>query len=255
MAGRVEGKVAIVTGAGSGIGRATALRLAAEGARLVVTDRDEESGAAVAREIGGEARFMPHDVTGRAAWGEVVDGALSAFGRLDVLVNNAGVLDAGNPQTPESVTVEDWRAISAINVEGLLMGCQAAIPAMRAAGGGSIVNLSSVAGIKGTPAITAYGMSKAAVRQLTKSIAIHCGRMGAGIRCNSVHPGVIETPMGDKVFTGPDGNRRRALFLETLPLGRTGTPDEVAHAIVFLASDEASYITGAEIVIDGGHLI
>jgi 3(or 17)beta-hydroxysteroid dehydrogenase len=255
MAGRVEGKVAIVTGGGTGIGRATVLGLAAEGARVVVTDRDGESAEAVAREIGGGALAMLHDVTELGAWRNTVDGTLAAFGRLDVLVNNAGVLDAGNPQTPEDMAIEDWRVVSGINVEGLLMGCQAAIPAMREAGGGSIVNLSSIAGIKGTPELTAYGMSKAAVRQLTKSVAIHCGRMGAGIRCNSVHPGGLETAMGDRVFSGPGGERRRERFLASLPLGRPGTPGEVAHAIVFLASDEASYITGAEIVVDGGHLI
>jgi len=240
---RVDGKVALVTGAASGIGRACAQRLAAEGARVVATDRNVETGEAAARELG--VTFATLDVTDGAAWERVV----GALDRLDILVNAAGVGIAGDIET---ATLEQWRFINAVNSEGVFLGCQAAIRVMKATGG-SIVNLSSVAGLIGDPDLPAYCASKGAVRLLTKSIALHCARKGYGIRCNSVHPSFIATPMLDGLVAGArDPVKARDKLEKAAPLGRTGQPEEVAALVLFLASDESRFITGSELVIDGG---
>lgn len=253
--GRVEDKVALVTGGASGIGRASALRLAAEGARVVVSDRDTQGGPRVATELGGGARFLSHDVRDEGAWQRALEETVAAFGRLDVLVNVAGILGEPTGQDPEHATLEEFRRINQVNLEGTFLGCKTAIPVLRASGGGSIVNISSVAGILGTPMLAAYGAGKAGVRQITKSVAVYCAQQGDHIRCNSIHPGLIETAMIEGVLRsagGDDPEAARAAYRGRIPLGVFGSPEDVAHGVVYLASDEARYVTGAELVIDGG---
>ena len=254
---RVADKTAIVTGAGSGIGRAIATTLAAEGARLLLTDLNEasvqETLAAVA-EAGGEALALAHDVTDEAAWSAVVAQAQDRFGGLHILVNNAGIGGEDQAQNPETVTLENWRRVNAVNLEGVMLGCRTAIPAIRAAGGGAIVNLSSLASRVATPYIAAYGASKAGVAQYSKSVALHCAQRRANIRCNSIHPGPIQTPMLERLFalTGRDAEDGRRRLLRAVPLHAFGTPQDVANAVLFLASDDSRYITGAELAVDGG---
>ncbi|MCZ6522955.1 MAG: glucose 1-dehydrogenase [Alphaproteobacteria bacterium] len=253
--GRVEDKVALVTGGAAGIGRASALRLAAEGARVVVSDRDTQGGPRVASELGGGARFVSHDVRDEGAWQRALEETVAAFGRLDVLVNVAGILGEPTGQDPEHATLEEFRRINQVNLEGTFLGCKTAIPVLRASGGGSIVNISSVAGILGTPMLAAYGAGKAGVRQITKSVAVYCAQQGDHIRCNSIHPGLIETAMIEGVLRsagGDDPEAARAAYRGRIPLGVFGSPEDVAHGVVYLASDEARYVTGAELVIDGG---
>jgi NAD(P)-dependent dehydrogenase (short-subunit alcohol dehydrogenase family) len=245
--GRLAGKTALITGAASGIGRATAALFRAEGARLAVTDRNEE-GLADARRDGALA--FAHDVVDEARWREVVDAAVAALGRLDTLVNSAGIAIIGNIET---ATLADLRQTNAVNVEGTFLGCREAVRVMKASGGGSIVNLSSVAGIIGDAQSAAYCASKGAVRLLTKSVALHCARSGYAIRCNSVHPAFTQTAMVETfIAKARDPERLRAGLNRAIPMGRLGQADEVAAAILYLASDQSSFTTGAEIVVDGG---
>jgi len=248
--GRVDGKIAIVTGAASGIGRACARRLAGEGARVVLTDRAVAAGEAAAGALGAPHVFRALDVTDPAAWAGAVDETVRAFGRLDVLVNAAGVAVS---RDIERTTLEEWRFVNAVNVEGTFLGCQAAVRAMKTTGGGSIINVSSVAGIVADPDLTAYCASKGAVRLLTKSVALHAARAGYGIRCNSVHPAFIDTPMVDGLLAAaPDRGLTRSKLERAIPLGRIGDVDDVAHLVIYLASDESKFVTGAELVVDGG---
>ncbi|MEM7407942.1 MAG: glucose 1-dehydrogenase [Pseudomonadota bacterium] len=251
---RVKDKVVLVTGAAAGIGKATAALLHREGATVIVSDLNGEAASALASELGDNCTAFAHDVCEDSAWHHVVDATVAEHGRLDVLVNNAGILATAGSQTVEDTSLEQWRTVQQVNVEGVMLGCQHAVRVMRERGG-SIVNLSSVAAILATPHIFAYGASKGAVRQLTKSVAAHCGRMGYGIRCNSVHPGVIETQMGDAVFAlgGGDAEQLKATRTAMVPLGRFGVPDDVANCVLFLASDDAAYVTAAELVVDGGY--
>ncbi len=249
--GRVEGKVAIVTGAGSnpGLGRATALALAREGARLVVTDVDfdgAEDCARAIREVGGEALALHQDVTSEDGWKDVIARTTEAFGRLDVLVNNAGIAVL---EPIDDLTLEDWRRQIDVNLTSVFLGCKHAMPAMRAAGGGSLVNLSSVAGLVGMARCVAYGAAKGGVRIMTKSIAIEGAR--DNIRCNSVHPGVIWTNMQAEA-TGQTDPAGVNVGPERVPLGRVGQPEDIANCILYLASDESSYVTGAEFTVDAG---
>lgn len=247
---RVSGKVCLVTGGASGLGRGAAKRLAAEGAHVVIADRNAEGGAAVAAELGAPHRFEVFDVTDEAGWERVVSATVAAFGRLDVLVNSAGIAVWGNI---ERLTLADWQRQHAVNSDGTFLGCRAAIAAMKTTGGGSIINLSSVAGLVGVPDAAAYSSSKGAVRLLSKSIALHCARAGYNIRCNSVHPSFIDTPMVDGVVNAAkDQTKMRAMVTHAAPLGRIGQVDEVANLILFLASDESKFITGSELVVDGG---
>jgi NAD(P)-dependent dehydrogenase (short-subunit alcohol dehydrogenase family) len=248
---RVADKVVLVTGAGSGIGRATAQLLAAEGATVIVSDINQAGGQETAQLAGGKARFVAHDTSKEADWKRVIDDILAREGKLSGLVNNAGI-SGPFPSTFETETVEQWQRILSINVQGVFLGCKHAVPAMRtprdgSAGGGSIVNLSSLAAFLGTPKLAAYGASKGAVRQFTKTVAIDCARHR--IRCNSVHPGVIRTPMGDTVM--PD-EKARERTLRTIPLREFGAPQDIAYGILYLISDESRFVTGSELVIDGG---
>ena len=242
-AGRLAGRVALISGAARGQGAAEARLFAAEGAAVVLGDLLDDEGAAVAAEIGEAAAYLPLDVTREDAWREAVALARSRFGRLDVLVNNAGILRAGPIET---LALADFEAVVRVNQVGCFLGMQAAIPAMRAGGGGSIVNISSIAGIRGRAGVVAYAASKWAISGMTKCAAIELGPLG--IRVNSVHPGAIDTPM----ISGPGFAAARERHLAALPLPRIGTPDDVASLVLFLASDESSYCTGAEFVVDGG---
>jgi NAD(P)-dependent dehydrogenase (short-subunit alcohol dehydrogenase family) len=244
---RLAGKVALITGAASGIGRATAGLFHAHGAKVAATDRNE----AGLKTLGSDADLiLVQDVTDEARWRGVVDAVVTAFGRLDILVNSAGVAVLGNIET---TTLEDFRKVVAINAEGTFLGCREAVRAMKEAGGGSIVNLSSVAGVIGDASSLAYCASKGAVRLLSKSAALHCARAGLGIRVNSVHPSFAETPMVlEGIARARDPERIRAGLMRAAPMGRMGKAEEVANTILFLASDESSFITGAEFMVDGG---
>jgi NAD(P)-dependent dehydrogenase (short-subunit alcohol dehydrogenase family) len=247
MPGRLKGKVALITGAASGIGRAAAALFHAEGAKVIAADVNEAGLA----ELGEAADLTVRlDVTDEARWKEVVDEVVTRFGRLDVLVNSAGI---GVKGTIEDSTLADWRRINAVNGEGTFLGCREAVRVMKGSGGGSIVNLSSVAGIIGDAATIAYCASKGAVRLLTKSAALHCGRRGYNIRVNSVHPSFADTAMVQGLIASArNPEKTREGLSRAAALGRLGTAEEVANAILYLASDESSFTTGAEIVVDGG---
>ncbi|MFO0986491.1 MAG: glucose 1-dehydrogenase [Alphaproteobacteria bacterium] len=248
---RLRDKVAIVTGGGSGMGRATVKLFADEGAKVVTTDLDEASVAALAAEIGPSVRALRHDVADEAGWARVIDLARDTFGGLHILVNNAGCALEG---TPENTRLEDWRRVHAVNAEGVFLGCRAAIPAIRASGGGSIVNVASRAAIRAAPPhLAAYGASKGAVHEYTMTVAIYCARAGYNIRCNSINPGAIDTPLLQASFAqAANPAERRQMIVGRIPLGRMGRPVDIAYAALYLASDESAYVTGAEINVDGG---
>ena len=246
MAGRLDGKVALVTGAAQGQGEAEARRFVAEGASVVIGDINDAKGREVAASLGDAARFVRLDVTDAAAWADAVATAESVFGPITVLVNNAGILVFGALQR---LTAEDMQRSLDINLMGTFHGMQAVYPSMKSAGGGSMVNISSFGGLTGLPMLGAYVAAKYAVRGLTKTAAIDFAR--AGIRVNSVHPGGVDTPMTQ----APDGTSTDdAPFNQTLPIKRHARPEEIANMVLFLASDESSYCTGSEFVVDGGGL-
>jgi NAD(P)-dependent dehydrogenase (short-subunit alcohol dehydrogenase family) len=250
--------VALVTGAGHGIGKACAMALAAAGAAVVATDIDGAAADAVARSItgsGGRALALCQDVTHEATWGEVIAAVDARFARLDILIANAGIAIAG-PLI--DMTLEAWRRQQAVNVEGVFLSLKHGIPAIRRGGrGGSIVLMSSVAGLRGAANLAGYSASKGAVRLLAKSAALECAAAGDGIRVNSVHPGIIDTDIWKKMPQGPvrganDVPDPHALAAVATPLGKAGVPDDIAQTVVFLASDTSRYVTGAEFVVDGG---
>jgi NAD(P)-dependent dehydrogenase (short-subunit alcohol dehydrogenase family) len=242
---RLAGKVAIISGAASGMGAATARMFAREGAKVVIADVLEHEGRQLASAIGDSARFEKLDVTSEANWAAVVAATVAAFGKLDVLVNNAGI--SGSAEQ-DFYSTEAWHRIMGINATGVFFGIKHAVPAMRAAGGGSIVNLSSIAGIIGSGHVhMAYNASKAAVRLMTKSVAVQHAK--DGIRANSVHPGIMPAMRTSGRTADP---AIRAERMKVIPMRRPGEVDEVAYAVLFLASDESSYITGSEIHVDGG---
>jgi 3(or 17)beta-hydroxysteroid dehydrogenase len=251
MAGRAEGKVAIVTGAASGIGAESARRLAAEGALVTLTDVNAAGGKAVAEQIGGSAAFLSHDVADEAQWIAVIEDVQRRYGALHVLVNNAGIVVQASI---EDTTLDQWQRIHRVNSEGVFLGCKHAIPAMRASGGGSIINLSSLAGLRGTPIYAAYSASKGAVRALTKTVAVHCRDRGDAIRCNSIHPGGVNTPMVHAVMKQGAGIDLAAMedSREVAAQMGLGRPEDIANLVVYLASDESRYVNGAEIAVDGG---
>ncbi len=252
---RVQGKVALVTGAGLGLGRATSLLLAREGARLVVTDIDEKLAGQTAEAIaqaGSETLPLRHDVSNPDDWPAVMAVVEKKFGRLDVLVNNAGIAIAKNV---EDTTLEEWRRTMAVNLDGVFLGCQAGIGLMKKAGGGSIVNLSSIDGIIGEADLAAYCASKGGVRTLTKAVAVHCAEQKYGIRCNSIHPGYIWTPQTENYLRDLGRlEEERAKALSRHPIGFLGEPNDIAYMVLYLASDESKFVTGAEMVVDGGYL-
>jgi NAD(P)-dependent dehydrogenase (short-subunit alcohol dehydrogenase family) len=244
---KLEGKTALVTGAARGIGAAVATVFAAEGARVALTDVLADCGNELHTEItgaGGIASFFELDVTSEPDWRRVVDQVLDRYGGLDILVNNAGIYERNRV---EELEVETWKRVMEVNAEGVFLGTKTCIPVMRKAGGGSIVNISSGASMKGSRWSSAYAASKGAVATLTKTTAVQYGR--DGIRANSVHPGAIDTDMADQVYIDDDVRRQEN---EAIPLGRAGRPEEVAKVVLFLASDDSSYISGAELRVDGG---
>ncbi len=253
--GQGQGKVALVTGAAMGIGAACAAALAREGARVVLTDLDGargEAGAAAIRAAGGEAIFLHQDVAEEARWPEVIGEAERAFGRLDVLVANAGIAIIAPVW---EMTLADWRRQTAVNLDGVFLAAKHAIPAMRRAGGGSIVMLSSIAGLRGSAGLAGYSATKGAVRLFAKSVAMEVAR--EGIRVNSVHPGIIETAIWEKMPAAAENRRRNAPIdpqglVATIPVGELGQPGDIAAGVVFLASDASRHMTGSELVIDGG---
>ncbi|AXB78402.1 SDR family oxidoreductase [Novosphingobium sp. P6W] len=245
--GRVEGKVALVTGGGSGLGAADCEALAREGAVVVVTDVKLEPALAVADRIGNGAVAMALDVADEAQWIAVMQEIEARFGRLDVLVNNAGVVLSADV---EETSLEQFRWVSAIMTDGVFLGCKHAIPLMNKGSGGSIVNMSSTGALLGYPIFFAYSAAKGAVRAMTKSVAVMCQEKGYKIRCNSVHPGSIETPMVQTAEGRP--GQTREIPEGVLPPGTAGHPKDVAALVLYLASDESRFITGAEMVIDNG---
>ena len=245
---RLEGKVALISGGARGQGAVEAKLFAQEGAKVVFGDILDESGKQVEaeiREAGGEAAYVHLDVTKEDDWRTAVNTAIDRYGKLDILVNNAGILIR---KGIEDTTEEDWDRIMGVNAKGAFLGTKHSIPAMRQAGGGSIVNISSTAGLVASPSGSAsYTASKGAVRLLTKSTAIQYAK--EGIRCNSIHPGPIDTDMIRETFTDSAKLEER---MQRLPMGRVGTADEIAYGVLYLASEEASFVTGSELVIDGG---
>ena len=246
---RITGKVAIVTGGAVGIGRASALRLAAEGAMVVITDIDARSGAETVKLItdkGGKAKFVRHDVTDEAGWRSLVESVERDYGKIDVLMNNAGIYVI---KPLVETTVEEWNRLMGINVLGTFLGMKSVVPVMQRHGGGSIINLSSAAGLWGFAGHVLYGASKGAVRIMTKDAAIELGPQQ--IRVNSIHPGYINTGMVQ--YGAEVANMTiEAIGSSMYPLGRIGEPEDVANLVLFLASDESRYITGAEMTVDGG---
>jgi NAD(P)-dependent dehydrogenase (short-subunit alcohol dehydrogenase family) len=255
--GRLNSKVAIVTGAARGIGEAIARAFVAEGAFVYVTDIDEARGRTLAENLGEKVRFEALDVREEDDWRRVIAAILLEQGALDVLVNNAAVtgFEAGRvAHDPEHATLEDWRSVHATNLDGTFLGCKHAIGAMRLAGKGSIINISSRSGLVGIPAAAACASSKAAIRNHSKTVALWCASQGLAIRCNSI-PAAILTPMWEPMLgTSPDREARMAALVQDTLLRRFGSPEEVAAIAVLLASDEATYITGTEVNIDGGLL-
>ncbi|TVS10531.1 MAG: glucose 1-dehydrogenase [Gammaproteobacteria bacterium] len=261
MAGRVAGKVALITGGASGIGRGCAARLAEEGATVIISDVQDEFGRQAAEEIsaaaaaaGGACTYLHHDVTSEDAWIDVIRSIEQRYGSLHVLVNNAGIGIGGSIV---EMKLADWQRQQAINLDGVFLGIKHAIPLLRTTGGGSIVNMSSVAGLKGSPRLAAYNATKGGVRLLTKGVALECAQARWNIRVNSVHPGIIDTPIWTKVAPGelePGANALdvAAMAAAAVPTGVAGLPLDIANAVLFLASDDSSYVTGTELVVDGG---
>lgn len=253
---RVKDKIALVTGGARGIGAETARLLAAEGAQVVVTDVLVEQGNAVAEEIGGV--FHTLDVADETQWQTVMQSIEQQFGRLDILFNNAGIIgldDEMGPQDPEHMSLELWQHVHRINLDGVFLGCKHGIRLMKTHGG-SIINMSSRSGLVGIPGASAYASSKAAIRNHTKSVALYCAQHQYHIRCNSVHPGAILTPIWDPMLGTAEADRKQmiAQISAGIPLGHMGEPIDVAYAVLYLGSDESQYVTGIELTLDGGIL-
>jgi NAD(P)-dependent dehydrogenase (short-subunit alcohol dehydrogenase family) len=258
MTGRVEGKIALITGGAQGLGEAAARMLAREGARVAITDVNIDGARNVARSINetrkGAAIAIAHDVTQEGDWTRAFEETEMAFGGLHVLVNNAGI---GLTKDLLDISLEEWRRVHAIDLDGVFLGCKHAIPLMektvKASGlGGSIVNISSISGIIAGHNMAAYNSAKAGVRHLSKSVALYCARRGHGIRSNSVHPVFIATPILDGLVQRYGREEAYAKLARQVPLGRIGEPNDIAYAVLYLASDESKFVTGAELKVDGG---
>lgn len=258
MEKRLNGKVALITGAAQGIGKETALLFAKEGAHVIVTDIQDELGKTVADAIGQNGIYLHLDVQEEDEWKQVMEIIIKQFGKLDILVNNAGITgfqEGFGPQDPENASLDSWRLVHAVNSDGVFLGCKHAIRVMKQQDHGSIVNISSRSGLVGIPGAGAYAASKAAVRNHTKTVALYCCQQAYKIRCNSVHPAAILTPMWEPMLGS--GSRREAIMAEItkdIPMQKMGSAEDVAYAILYLASDESKYITGIELTVDGGLL-
>ena len=255
---RLNDKTALITGAARGIGEAIAEAYVREGATVLLTDIRDALGQAVADRLGDSTAYRHLDVREEADWTAAIDDLLDRWGRLDVLVNNAGVTgfeDGPVRHDPEHATLDAWRAVHQTNLDGTFLGCKHAIRAMRRTGQGAIINISSRSGLVGIPAAAAYASSKAAIRNHSKSVALYCAAQGLKIRCNSIHPAAILTPIWEPMLgNGPDRAARMDALVADTPLRRFGQPEEVAEAAVYLASDASAYMTGSEINLDGGLL-
>ena len=252
MSGRLDGKVALITGGASGLGECAAILMAQEGAKVVIADIQEDRGKAVARRIGAAAHFVPLDVTNEDQWKAAIAASVARCGALHVLVNSAGI---GLGKTVEDIELEEWRRVHAIDLDGVFLGCKHGVAEIKkhtATLGGSIINISSISGIIAGANMAAYNSAKAGVRLLSKSVALHCAKSGYNIRCNSVHPTFIDTPILDRHRARFGNEVMHQKLGRQVPLGRLGRPEEVGWPIVFLASDESSFMTGSEVVIDGG---
>lgn len=250
---RVKGKKALVTGAAQGLGAAIAARLATEGAKVLLTDIDAQAVETRADELNGRlagcAFSAGHDVAEQSDWQSVISIAERELGGIDILVNNAGI---GSIASVEDEDLDTWRRVHAIDLDSVFIGCKLAMPLLESSGRGSIINISSISGIIAGHNLAAYNSAKAAVRHLSKSIALHCARKGNGVRCNSVHPSFIDTPILDGMAANMDREAIVSRLAKQVPLGRIGEPDDVAYAVLYLASDESSFVTGSELKVDGG---
>ncbi|MEI6553025.1 MAG: SDR family oxidoreductase, partial [bacterium] len=261
---RLQNKVAFITGAATGIGKGIATKFIGEGAIVIISDVNDERGEASAKEFGQNCSYMHLDVSNESEWQNALQTVFDKYGHLDVLVNNAGILGLENPawgpQDPENASLESWRYIHKVNSDSVFLGCKYAIKYMKQNGvnavgkpiGGDIVNMSSRSGIVGVPATAAYASSKASVRNHTKSVALYCAGKGYNIRCNSIHPASIMTHMWETMLgSGPQREENIKKLCHDIPLGHMGTPEDVANVALFLASDESSFMTGEEVVVDG----
>jgi 3(or 17)beta-hydroxysteroid dehydrogenase len=252
MAGRLDGKVALITGGSSGLGECGAILMAREGAKVVIADIQEEKGEALAKKIGAAARFVKLDVTQEDQWKAAIAATVETFGALHVLVNSAGI---GLTKTVEEIELAEWRRVHEIDLDGVFLGCKHGVAEIKkhtATLGGSIINISSISGIIAGANMAAYNSAKAGVRLLSKSVALHCAKQGYNTRCNSVHPTFIDTPILDRYRARLGAEVMQQKLGRQVPLGRLGRPEEVGWPLVFLASDESSFMTGSEIIIDGG---
>ncbi|NKB35564.1 MAG: glucose 1-dehydrogenase [Gammaproteobacteria bacterium] len=253
---RLDNKIALVTGGASGIGKAIAESFVKEGAKVTISDINDELGKHIATQLGAD--FLHQDVSSESEWQDVLGAVYSRQDGLHVLVNNAGIPDREGENNPELTSLESFNQIMAINAGGVFLGCKHAIPLISASGGGSIINMSSIAALVATPFLTAYGASKAAVWQLSKSVAIYCAEQKKGVRCNTIHPGQVITPMLEGLFeevgtvAGMDANAMQSEFVKKIPMGEFGEVSDIANTALFLASDESRHITGQQIVVDGG---
>ncbi len=255
---RLDGKVALITGAAQGIGESIAHVFASEGAIVILSDINDNLGESVAKKIGGKACYYHLDVSNEHHWEALIPEITKKFGKLDILVNNAGITgfqEGFGPQDPENASLESWRAVHSVNSDGVFLGCKYAIQSMKSLGNGSIINISSRSGLVGIPGAGAYAASKAAVRNHTKTVALYCTDQGYSIRCNSIHPAAILTPMWEPML-GSSTERETNIKAITsgIPMKKMGKPEDVAYAALYLASDESQYITGIELSIDGGIL-
>ncbi|MEG3638667.1 SDR family oxidoreductase [Magnetococcus sp. PR-3] len=256
--GRLEGKIALITGSARGIGQAIAQRFVQEGAYLIATDIQDNLGQQMIHPFGRQAEYQHLDVSQEDQWQQITPSILAQHGRLDILVNNAGItgfLETPGPHDPENLDMQSWHHVQATNLDGVALGCKYGIKMMKGTQAGSLINISSRSGLVGIPAAAAYAASKAAVRNHSKSVALYCAEQRYPIRCNSIHPGAILTPMWDAML-GQGEPRQRAIeaLAKDIPLGVMGEADDVAYAALYLASDESKYVTGIELNIDGGIL-